>query len=55
MTYEIKPVCPKCGNVLTIKLNIVDRLRAEIVELKRQLKDRDDINIFSEIFGNGRK
>jgi len=52
--FKIYPTCPKCGHKFTIKLKIVDRLKAEIVRLKKQIADRnelDALNSFKNIFG----
>lgn len=55
MTTIINPKCPKCGNVLTIKLNMIDRLKAEIDTLRAELvkakSDGQAMDTFKSIFG----
>ena len=47
----INPKCPKCGNVLTIKLNMVQDLRNEIERLKHRITDLEGVNAFNSVFG----
>lgn len=47
----IHPVCPKCGNVLTIKLHIIQSLRDEILRLKREITDLKDMSALNNILG----
>lgn len=51
MPYEIKPICPKCGNMITIKLNIVDKLQARVRALEAMLKERDAVETLKDMFG----
>jgi transcription initiation factor IIE alpha subunit len=52
---NIYPVCPKCGNKLTVKLNIVDKLQIRIKQLEAQLRDKDGFNALNELFGGFKK
>lgn len=50
MAYEIKLICPHCKKETTIRLFIVDRLKARIRELERQLKSGNDLQSLRDIF-----
>jgi len=42
---RIKVPCPKCGHVATVEIATIDRLRAEVIQLRGELwaaKHRDD-------------
>jgi cell division protein FtsB len=53
----IKPACPKCGYVLKVDVMKIDKLAAEIKELKAQIAelqaDRHDEGeaMFNKLFG----
>ena len=51
---EIKIKCPVCGQEIKVLLHMVNKLKAENQELRRQLQKRDDIpdmpDFFKEIF-----
>jgi Tfp pilus assembly protein PilO len=54
---EIKITC-KCGNTITVKVKTIDALReqvkylqSEIASLKRQLKDRNEVDALRGLFG----
>lgn len=51
---EIKVKCPDCGKEIKVLLHMVDKLKAENQELKRQLQKRSNTpdmpDFFKEIF-----
>ena len=38
MSYMIEPKCPSCGATVKVNIHKVDRLEAEIAELRKKLR-----------------
>mgnify|MGYP005840068837 CR=1 FL=1 len=52
----IKPQCPHCGQIITIDIKKIDRLEAEVAELRRlidrQKPKEDDLPyVMQDLFG----